>query len=85
MEEFCRNRVFKAQNAGMERLPAEFLKRQARGLGEAPGARQKTLAIELVAEKRVADVAQMGSDLMGSARFQTAFEESGPAWLIKSP
>jgi hypothetical protein len=77
--------MLEAQNAGMERLPAQILQGQSGGRRQTSGARQEAFAIKLVAQKRVADVAQVNPDLVGAARFQAALEKRGLAWLIKAP
>jgi Family of unknown function (DUF6476) len=70
--------------AGMKGLTAQMLERGFRTVRQASGAREKALAIERVSQKRVAQMAQMDPNLMGSPSFEAAFNQGRLTGNIKA-
>jgi hypothetical protein len=70
--------------AGMEGLATEIFEGGARTFRKPPGAGKEAFAIERVPQKRVAQMAQMDPNLVGSASFEAAFDQGRQARKIKA-
>jgi hypothetical protein len=75
--------MFEGQMAGMKGLSAEIVQGGPWTLGEPPGARQESLAVQRVAKQGMAQVTEMNANLVGAPGLEPTFDQGRFTWKIK--
>ena len=68
---------------GMKGLSAEIVQRGPWTLGEPPGARQESFAVQRVAKQGMAQVTEMNANLMSAPGLEPTFDQGRFTWKIK--